>query len=119
MPLAEAPPQPSLNDEDLAPQAEPLTIDQLETYARTLSEAHKTARRDRHAVSLLARVTVSANRLEHVHDVLSASDADDESLGSEEWLRDNFHVAQDQVREIRQHLPRQYYVQLPALTSGP
>ena len=41
------------------------------------------------------------------------------AVGSEDWLRDNHHVVQDQVREIRQHLPRRYYQQLPKLASGP
>ena len=40
-------------------------------------------------------------------------------VGSEDWLRDNYHVVQDQVREIRQDLPRQYYFELPKLAAGP
>ena len=34
-------------------------------------------------------------------------------VSSEDWLRDNHHVVQDQVREIRQDLPRNYYLELP------
>ncbi|MEO6349255.1 MAG: hypothetical protein ABIP53_01250, partial [Candidatus Limnocylindrales bacterium] len=34
-------------------------------------------------------------------------------------LRDNHHVVQDRVREIRQHLPRKYYLELPKLAYGP
>ena len=41
------------------------------------------------------------------------------AVGSEDWLRDNHHVVQDQVREIRQDLPRKYYLELPKLADGP
>jgi cyclic beta-1,2-glucan synthetase len=34
-----------------------------------------------------------------------------------EWLLDNFHLVTSEVRDIRQHLPRSYYRQLPALAS--
>ncbi|MGH7839510.1 MAG: glycosyl transferase, partial [Candidatus Binataceae bacterium] len=36
-----------------------------------------------------------------------------------EWLVDNFHVVEEQIREIRDDLPRGYYRQLPKLTDGP
>ena len=36
-----------------------------------------------------------------------------------EWLVDNFHVVEEQIREIRDDLPRGYYRQLPKLADGP
>ena len=36
-----------------------------------------------------------------------------------EWLIDNFHLAEDQIREIRTDLPPSYYRQLPKLAEGP
>ena len=36
-----------------------------------------------------------------------------------EWLVDNFHVVEDQIREIRDDLPRGFYRQLPKLSEGP
>src|SRR6202030_2224234 len=36
-----------------------------------------------------------------------------------EWLVDNFHVVEEQIREIRDDLPRGYYRQLPKLSDGP
>jgi cyclic beta-1,2-glucan glucanotransferase len=36
-----------------------------------------------------------------------------------EWLVDNFHVVEEQIREIRDDLPRAYYRQLPKLAEGP
>ena len=36
-----------------------------------------------------------------------------------EWLVDNFYVAQEQIRQIREDLPRGYYRGLPKLADGP
>ena len=36
-----------------------------------------------------------------------------------EWLIDNFHVVNEQIRAIRHDLPAGYYRQLPKLQSGP
>ncbi len=34
-----------------------------------------------------------------------------------EWLLDNFHLMASEIRDVRQHLPRTYYRQLPRLAS--
>ena len=36
-----------------------------------------------------------------------------------EWLLDNFHVVEEQIRETRNDLPANYYAQLPKLEDGP
>ena len=36
-----------------------------------------------------------------------------------EWLLDNYHLVQDQIREIREDLPPGFYRQLPKLADGP
>src|SRR3954468_6557988 len=36
-----------------------------------------------------------------------------------EWLVDNFHLVEDQVREGREDLPPGFYRELPKLASGP
>ncbi len=36
-----------------------------------------------------------------------------------EWLVDNFHIVDEQIREIRDDLPSGYYRQLPKLAAGP
>ncbi len=35
-----------------------------------------------------------------------------------EWLVDNFHIVEEQLREIRQDLPKSYYHELPKLAEG-
>ena len=36
-----------------------------------------------------------------------------------EWLLDNYHLVEEQIREIRDDLPPGYYRQLPKLADGP
>ena len=36
-----------------------------------------------------------------------------------EWLIDNYHLVEKQIRELRTDLPPGYYRQLPKLASGP
>ena len=36
-----------------------------------------------------------------------------------EWLADNFHIVDDQLREVRDDLPRGFYRELPKLAGGP
>ena len=35
-----------------------------------------------------------------------------------EWLVDNYHIIEEQLREIRQDLPKSYYHELPKLAAG-
>src|SRR5206468_10593052 len=35
-----------------------------------------------------------------------------------EWLVDNFHIVDDQVRQIREDLPHRFYRELPKLAEG-
>jgi len=35
-----------------------------------------------------------------------------------EWLIDNFHIIEDQVREVREDLPEDYYLELPKISIG-
>jgi cyclic beta-1,2-glucan synthetase len=65
----------------------------------------------------MPRLDESAARLDEAYTFLSAA-AKVDPQPSEDWLRDNHHVVQDQVRGIRQHLPGAYYKELPKLAEG-
>ena len=52
--------------------------------------------------------------------VIAAAIADERPITpAAEWLIDNFHLAEDQIREILIDLPPSYYRQLPKLAEGP
>jgi cellobiose phosphorylase len=114
------PPAP-LTHEQPHPPPELFGQDQLERHALTLAELYKVAP-DPAARSrpLLPRLDEAAQDLDDAYRFLTgAITKDAPAVGSEDWLRDNHHVVQDQVREIRQDLPRKYYLELPKLADGP
>jgi cyclic beta-1,2-glucan synthetase len=102
------------------PASELFTASQLETHAARIAATHAVSSDPRKAHPLLPRLDDSGARLDEAYLFLStATRPDEQPLGSEEWLRDNHHVVQDQVRDVRQHLPRKYYLELPKLADGP
>jgi len=102
------------------PSPEILSPGQLEAHAARIAPEHTLSANPRRARPLLPRLDRSAARLDESYFFLSAAARrETETVGSEDWLRDNHHVVQDQIREIRQHLPRKYYLELPKLADGP
>jgi cellobiose phosphorylase len=94
--------------------------EQLESHAATLAAAHRVSADPRRAVPLLPRLEESANLLEAAYQFLSGvARADPQPVASEDWLMDNYHLVQDQVREVRQDLPRKFYLELPKLADDP
>ena len=93
--------------------------DQLEAHATALAAAHRVAPDPRRSRPLLPRLDASAERLEEAYQFLSTvARSDMRTVASEDWLLDNYHVVQDQVREVRQDLPRKFYLELPKLADG-
>ena len=106
-------------DDEIPIHSELFSIEQLEAHARMLAASHSDVVRAP-GRALLPRMDHSTDILEITYKALStAAHLETQLRGSEAWLRDNFYVVQDQVREIRQDLPRKYYEELPKLVSGP
>ena len=102
------------------PPTEVFTTSQLETHAARIAATHVVSEGPSRARPLLPKLEESGARLDEAYAFLSAEARPDEQpVGSEEWLRDNHHVVQDQVRDVQQHLPRKYYLELPKLAHGP
>jgi cyclic beta-1,2-glucan synthetase len=106
---------------DRPPTSPPLfSHEQLESHALALATAHALSADPRRARPLLPRLDESAARLENAYQFLSTiARSDPQPVASEDWLRDNYHVVQDQIREVRQDLPRKFYLELPKLAQGP
>ena len=106
---------------DTAPVREELFgIERLEQHAESLAAAQSVTTRppavlplhrrlDDNAAVLLAAYRASAAELEAGRGVVPAA----------EWLLDNYHLVEEQIREIRDDLPPGYYRQLPKLATGP
>src|SRR5688500_15067772 len=107
---------------DRAPGSPPplFSHEQLESHAVALAAAHAISADPRRAVPLLPRLEEGAKRLDAAYQFLSGiARTDPQPVASEDWLRDNYHLVQDQVREVRQDLPRKFYLELPKLADGP
>jgi cyclic beta-1,2-glucan synthetase len=93
--------------------------ERLERHAEALAAAHRLTPDPRRGRALIPHVEETARRLDDAYSHLSAAPRGEQPVPSEDWLRDNHHVVQDQVRSIRQDLPRKYYLELPKLAEGP
>jgi cyclic beta-1,2-glucan synthetase len=94
--------------------------ERLEHHAVSLASLHRVARvpgsgrvllgrlKD-NAAALLAAYQDSAKSLKAGHPITPAA----------EWLLDNFHTVDAQLRQIKADLPPDYYRQLPKLQDGP
>jgi cyclic beta-1,2-glucan synthetase len=106
---------------DTAPVREELFgAERLEQHAESLASAQEItdrppkvqplhSRLNDNAAVLLGAYQSSAHELEKGNAVVPAA----------EWLLDNYHLVEAQVREIREDLPPEYYRLLPKLAQGP
>src|SRR5689334_22159574 len=99
-------------------QAEFYSVERLEQYAQTLAAEHKTVTRKGRA-QLLPRLAENGRILETAYKVLVEALRQGRSISpAAEWLVDNYHIVEEQLREIRHDLPKSYYHELPKLAEG-
>lgn len=106
---------------DTAPVREELFgIERLEQHARSLAIAQQVSHRPPRVPSLHARLRDNAGELLRGYRAGAAEVAAGRGVvPAAEWLLDNYHVVEAQMREIRTDLPPGYYRQLPKLAEGP
>ena len=110
--------KPAGYDEDRPFQAELFSVERLEQYAQTLAAKHKTVTRKGRA-QLLPRLKDNGRKLEAAYKVLVEALSSGRAISpAAEWLVDNYHIVEEQLREIRQDLPKSYYQELPKLAEG-
>ena len=101
-------------------RAELLSVERLEDFARSLAAAQSVLPREIAGASLVKRLAENAAVLADAYrDVARAIDEGAAITPAAEWLVDNFHVVEKQIREVRADLPTGYYRQLPKLAGGP
>ena len=95
-------------------------VERLEQHAATLAASQAVRpgrRRDR---SLAPRVRDNGRALLASYRTLAAAiRGEHAATPAAEWLVDNFHLVEEQLREIREDLPAGFYRELPKLTDGP
>ena len=96
------------------------SVERLEQHAESLAAAQSVSSRPERGRPLANRVRANDEALLDAYRVIAAAIADKRAITpAAEWLIDNFHLAEDQIREIRTDLPPSYYRQLPKLAEGP
>jgi cyclic beta-1,2-glucan glucanotransferase len=110
---------PSWADEE-AIRNELFSTERLEQHAESLAAAQSVSSRPEKGRPLAKRVRDNDEALLDAYRVIAAAIADKRPITpAAEWLIDNFHLAEDQIREILTDLPPSYYRQLPKLAEGP
>ena len=96
------------------------SIERLEEHARSLAAAQPVDSSPGFGRSLSARLRSNEKVLLAAYrSIAQAVDEGRSITPAAEWVLDNYHVVEEQIREIREDLPPQFYRQLPKLTAGP
>jgi cyclic beta-1,2-glucan synthetase len=107
------------NGNDSPIRAEIFSVERLEQYAAALAEEHKITSLPRRSLLLLPRLEENRRTLIRVYRSLAEAIRDERAITpASEWLVDNFHIVEEQLREIREDLPKGYYKELPKLTRS-
>ncbi len=95
-------------------------VERLEEHARSLALAQIVSSRTTKSQPLARRLDVNgAVLLEAYRAIVEAINEGRPITPAAEWLIDNYHLVEKQIRELRSDLPPGYYHQLPKLASGP
>jgi cellobiose phosphorylase len=109
----------SVQEHEAPLRSELFSADQMEQHGRVLALSHELATR-RLPDRLLARLTENSNALAQVCLQLSEVSLTARRVTpAGEWLLDNFHLIEEQIRTTRLHLPPGYSRELPRLARGP
>jgi cellobiose phosphorylase len=96
-----------------------LGVERLEERARALAAGFTLSRNPRRGPpQLLRRLSDDARVLRLAYQMLAGDVRRGEPIApAAEWLLDNFHLVEAEMREIRHHLPTRYYRELPKLAT--
>ena len=107
------------NNEELI-REELFSAERLEQHAESLAIAQQVTHSPKSVYPLSRRLGDNARVLLRAYQTIAGViDQGHPITPAAEWLVDNFHVVEDQIREIREDLPAGYYRQLPKLADGP
>src|SRR6266850_4644545 len=101
-------------------RAELFGIERLEQHAESLAAAQPVMKPSGRGRRLLQRVEHNGRVLRDSYRVIANAIREERAITpAAEWLVDNFHVVDEQLREIRDDLPPGFYRELPKLAEGP
>jgi cyclic beta-1,2-glucan synthetase len=107
-------------DSDHAIREEVFGRERLEQHAESLARAQRVTNSPPRVLRLHDRLAENEKQLLAAHQILVKAVADGHSVTpGAEWLINNSHVVEEQIRDVRKNLPLSYYEQLPKLGEGP
>ncbi len=107
-------------DDDIAIREEAFGRERLESHGESLARAQRISSTAVPAINLHDRLAENEQQLLQAHRVIARAVAEGRSVSpGAEWLVNNSHVVEEQIRDVRKNLPRAYYEQLPKLADGP
>lgn len=110
---ARGPLQPPVRSEIFGPQ-------RFAQHGRSLGDTHRAARASAWSGSFFPRLASNIATLREAHAYLGTQAATGYDVSpAAEWLLDNFHLIEAQLKEIRDGLPRRYFGNLPLLLDEP
>jgi len=99
--------------------SELFSVERLEQHARSLAAAQTITSEPRRGRAIGPRIADNGRVLLASYRVLAGAIREERSITpAAEWLVDNFHIVDEQLREIRDDLPANYYRELPKLAEG-
>ena len=112
--------KPSPWDSEQPIREELFSVERLEAHAKSLAVAQTVASRPTSGLPLAARLADNSTVLLAAYrSIVKAIDDGRQITPAGEWLIDNFHLVERQIRQISTDLPPGYYRQLPKLVTGP
>ena len=100
-------------------RAELFSIERLEQHATSLAAAQPVTQSRRDGGRVGVRLKNNESLLLAAYRSMAAAVAEGSPVTpAAEWLLDNYHVVEEQIREIREDLPPSFYRLLPKLASG-
>src|SRR4030095_10520455 len=95
-----------------------LGTESLIRHAGNVAQRHQVAPRKGPNL-LLPRLTSNENVLREYNEQTLLAEKHRHITPASEWLLDNFHLIEEQIRTARRHLPRGFSRELPHLVDGP
>lgn len=96
------------------------SVERLEEHARSLAAAQEVKPQRPRGHPLLDRlIDNEASLIAAYRSICEAVSEGAAITPAAEWLIDNFHQVERQIRQVRSDLPPRYYRQLPKLAAGP
>ncbi|MGH9819051.1 MAG: hypothetical protein ACRD43_02680, partial [Pyrinomonadaceae bacterium] len=100
-------------------RSELYSVERLEQFAATLADEHRSVDQPKRFQKLRPRLEDNGEVLIGAYYSLTNAIRDEHAVSpAAEWLVDNFHIVEEQLREIREDLPVAYYRELPKLKKG-